>query len=430
MNRQQICQLMASEKGLVLADQVVISGSAFATNLLLAKALGLTGYGQFSAVILAQLFLLSVQQAVGSGIYQVTWPGLPTALQKTYTNGLFWLQCAGLSVLVLASIFIYSLLPANLISFTSEFLVPAAVATGLFLLQDFLRKTLLVQQRAGQALLLDGLTNGSQLLLLIGFQLSENLLLPTALWIIGLTFLPSVILGMIWLKPGAFQWVDCQLVWQKHQNQGGWMLLSALTQWLAGNFFIVAAGWSLGAAALGALRLAQYIFGLLNVGLQALESYVVPRAAQLAQTPAKLMAYLRAVLLKSLLGLMPILLLLTLAAEPILVLAGGNDYRAFAYVMYGLSAVYILVLSGFPIRIILRVRLLNKHYFAGYALATGFSLATASWLITRYGLTGVLSGLFFTQAILISYWLLVLHRNGLFTWKSFILFSARPIRPE
>lgn len=208
------------------------------------------------------------------------------------------------------------------------------------------------------------------------------------------------------------------------------MLLSALTQWLAGNFFIVAGGWWLGAAALGALRLAQYIFGLLNVLLQALESYVIPRAAQLANSPANLLTYLRSVLLKSLLGLLPVLLLLTLAAEPLLAHIGGNDYRAFSYVMYGLSAVYMLVVCSYPIRIILRVRLLNKHYFTGYALTTVFSLATASWLIGTWGLVGILAGLFFTQVILITYWLFVLHHNGLFVWKSFTLSSVRPIRPE
>jgi len=430
MNLASIKQLIGSEKGLVLTDQVVVSGSAFATNLLLAQALGLVAYGQFSAVVLTQLFLLSVQQAVGSGIYQVIWPGLPQPVQKQYTDGLFYLQLLWLVGLLALSGLLYRLLPIHLLPVDQGVAGATAAVTGLYLLQDFLRKTLLVQQRSGRALLIDTVTNVGQLVLLLAFRMQNALTLSIALWIIGATFVPSILLGLIWLKPGRFRMAHGQLVWQKHRQQGGWMLLSALTQWLAGNYFIVVGGWWLGAAALGALRLAQYIFGLLNVLLQAVENYVVPRAAQVAHSPAALLTYLRSVLLKSLLGLLPALLVLTLGAEPLLALVGGHDYRSFTYVMYGLSAVYLLVVCSYPIRIMLRVSLLNKHYFTGYALTTVFSLTSASWLIANWGLKGVLAGLFFTQVILISYWLLVLHRNGLFVWKSSTLFSARPIRPE
>ncbi|GAB2557099.1 lipopolysaccharide biosynthesis protein [Spirosoma aerophilum] len=430
MNRSQIKQLVTSEKWLVLADQVVVSGSAFLTNLLLAQTLGLTAYGQFSAVVLTQLFLLSIQQAVGSGIYQVVWPGLPVPLQKSYTNGFLYFQVAWLLVLALVGAGLFSLLPIALIPYETSFLLAAAGTTGLFLFQDFLRKVLLVQQRAGRALLLDGLANGSQLILLLVFHRQGSLSLEGALLIIGATFLPSAGLGVFWLTPSRFRKPEAWLVCGYYRQQGNWMLLSALTQWFAGNYFIVAGGWLLGAATLGALRLAQYIFGLLNVLLQALESYVVPRAALVAHSPATLRAYLQGVLLKSLLGLLPALLLLVVGAEPLLRLVGGSDYQTFSYVMYGLSAVYVLVVCSYPIRIILRVRFLTKQYFAGYVLATVFSLSSASWLVSAYQLTGILIGLFLTQAILISYWLWVLHQNSLFEWKSFTLFSARPIRPE
>src|SRR6201999_1646731 len=45
----------------VLADQAVVSGSAFATNILIAHALRISDFGTFSVLILVQLFLLGVQ---------------------------------------------------------------------------------------------------------------------------------------------------------------------------------------------------------------------------------------------------------------------------------------------------------------------------------------------------------------------------------
>ncbi|KAB7727660.1 oligosaccharide flippase family protein [Rudanella paleaurantiibacter] len=427
---RRLIPLFTSEKGLVLTDQVVVSGSAFATNLLLAQALGPVAYGRYSAVVLAQLFLLSLQQAAGSGLYQVVWPSLPEADKKPYTDGLLYAQLGWLVGLLALAGLANGLWSGGLPGFGPAELGAAVVATGLYLLQDFVRKTLLAQQRAGQALWLDALTNAGQLAGLVWFRVQGGLSLSVALWLVGLTFLPSVGLGIWWLRPARPHSADLARVGQEHRQQGGWMLLSALTQWLAGNFLLVAGGWWLGAAALGALRLAQYVFGLLNVGLQALESYVAPRAAQLAHQPAQLVGYLGAILRKSGLAMVPVLVGLVLGAEPLLVLAGGADYQPFAYVVYGLALVYVLVVLGYPIRILLRVRQLAKHYFIGYALATALNLASASWLIREHGLKGVLAGLFLTQAVLIGYWLLVLHHSGLFTWKSFTLFSAKPIRPE
>jgi hypothetical protein len=430
MIRSKIRQLAASEKWLVLADQVVVSGSALLINLLLAQTLGLTVYGQYSAVVLMQLFLLSMQQAAGSSIYQAIWPGLPVTLQKTYTNGLLYFQVGWLVVLGLVGASLFSLLPAALIPYETSFWVAAAGATGLFLLQDFLRKVLLVQQRAGRALLLDSLTNGGQLVLLLVWRMQGSLSLEVALLIMGAAFLPSVALGVCWLQPSRLRKPDAWIVCGYFRQQGNWMLLSALTQWFVGNYFIVAGGWWLGAATLGALRLAQYILSLLNVVLQALDRYVAPRAGLVAHSPVLLMAYLRSVLLKSLLGFLPVLLLFVVGAEPLLTLTGGADYHRFTHVMCGLSAVYGLVVCSYPIRILLRVRFLTKHYVAGYVLATVFSFSSASWLVSTYQLTGILTGLFLTQAVLISYWLWVSYKSGLFEWKLFTLFTARPMRPE
>lgn len=424
-----------SEKSLVLADQVVVSGAAFLTNLLLARGLGVAAYGQFSAVVLGQLFLLSLQQAAGSGIYQVVWPTLTAPRQKRYTNGLFYAQLGWLSGLLAVAGLLYGLWSARFAGYETGLLLATVIATGLYLLQDMLRRMLLVQGRSAQALLLDTLTNAAQIGLLLAAQAEGRLSVSTAFWIIGLTFLPSVLLGLYWLRPGWLRVLDGALAWRLHRQQGGWMLLSALTQWLAGNFQLVAAGWWLGAAALGALRLGQYLFGLLNVGLQALESYVLPRAARLAPSSQHgdsdaLLTYLRTVLRKSLLVVLPVLLLLLLGAKPLLTLAGGADYRPFAYVLYGLAAVYVLVVCSYPIRMLLRVGQLTKHYFIGYGLATIASLATAPWLVGAFALRGVLAGLFLTQAILLIYWLFILQQNGLRLWKSYTLFSVKPIRPE
>ncbi|MBK8885830.1 MAG: hypothetical protein IPN46_04470 [Saprospiraceae bacterium] len=48
---------------------------------------------------------------------------------------------------------------------------------------------------------------------------------------------------------------------------------------MTSNFFVATSGLILGVEALGAFRLVQTLFGLINVLLQGLESYVLPQAA-------------------------------------------------------------------------------------------------------------------------------------------------------
>jgi O-antigen/teichoic acid export membrane protein len=54
-----------------------------------------------------------------------------------------------------------------------------------------------------------------------------------------------------------------------------------MVQWFSSNFFTLVAGIYLGVNALGALRLVQSFFGVINVILQTVENYYLPKTAQL-----------------------------------------------------------------------------------------------------------------------------------------------------
>lgn len=403
---------------LVFADQAIVSGSSFVTNIMVARSLGVSNYGKFSVIILIQLFLLSLQQAVSSGVYQVMFGGLEEKLKNSYTNGLFYIQLFLYVGLIGLSCFSYFLFPSSVIGYENIFM-PAIVGTLLFLLQDFLRKVLLSKKEEWKALMIDAITNIVQIILLAVYAFTGKLTLPIACWIIALTFIPSIIAGIVWVKPGSISFANMQLTFGIHKKQSPWMLMSALLQWFAGNFFVVAAGVWLGIAALGALRLAQYIFGLLNVLLQAIENYALPHASILQKTPAQFNGFLKNIFRKTFLMIAPVLLILSIFARQILQFSGGASYVEYSYVIHGLSLVYVLILTGLPIRIALRVRLLNQNYFIGYLLASAFSMLTAKWLIRDWHLIGVLSGLFITQLIVIIYWSAILTRKKILTWKLF-----------
>lgn len=409
-----------TEKYWVLADQVVVSGSAFLTNIMLAKAMGLQEYGKFSIIVMIQLFILSLSMAFSSQVYQVAYPSLPVARQQKLTPGMLGLQFVTAIMILIALFGCWSFcqisgLKANY--FSHNVLIMAALSTVLYVLQDFLRRVFITRVQGSYAFLIDTITNVLQIIaLLIAWY--YNLLGQSMAWsIIGLSFLPSVITGIILLKPGNINLTVMRFSWKIQITKGGWLMGSSLLQWGSGYFFVIAAGWWLGASALGALRLAQYIFGLLNLLLQAIENYVLPKVAAIQ---GDMSAYWWKLMRKSLLMIVPILCLLSLFAHDFFRIIGGPEYEQYTFVIYGLSIVYLLITIGYPVRIAIRSLGLNRHYFIGYILSVSAGLLLAPWLIKTWALQGVLAGIFLTQLIMICYWSVILQRKYAILWKSYI----------
>ncbi len=394
------------EKYYVLADQVIVSGSALVTNLLVARALGLAGYGSFAAMGMVQLFLLSLSMAGGSQVYQVLLNQLDREEQASYTNGVFYGQLI-LAVSVIFFAVIAFLLPLDYLRQYGSEIIWWGIATALYLLQDFLRKALITQRKGKASLQIDLLTNFLQLIVLASFWYRGALTLQLTWLIVGSTFLPSILLGIWWLRPGTPVPASLHYAWSLHKYKSSWLLGTSIIQWSSGYYFVMAAGWWISASALGALRLAQYLFGLLNVLLQAIENYMLPRVSANRLEPK----YWWQLMKKCFLYSGPLLLLLVLFARQIGRLAGGPAFTAYSYVMYGLGIVYLLITAGYPIRIAIRSRQLNKEYFTGYVLAVVFSVVFAPWLLTHWQLYGVLVGLGMTQLIVLLYWIYVLNRK-------------------
>lgn len=400
------------EKYYVLADQVVVSGSAFITNLILARALGLVEYGRFAAIGMIQLFFLSVTASFGSQVYQVVYPSMNKSDQQRYTSGAFYLQLPP-AVSILLLWVILQTTGSPVVEKYRDVIAIASIAIALYLLQDFIRKALVTQHKSRKAFWMDTITNGLQVALLLWLWVNGRLNIYTAWEVIGLTFIPSVIAGIYWLKPGLPASADIRLAWEHHKSKSGWLVAGSLLQWCSGYFFVLAAGWWIGSAALGALRLVQYIFGLLNVLLQAIENYALPRAAAQTENPR----FIPLLLKKCLFLMLPVLIFLTLFAKQILSTTGGDSYTSYSFLVYGLSLIYLVLTLGYPIRISIRARHLNRQYFLGYMLSVCFSLPVAPWLLRHGGLYGVMSGLMLTQLITLTYWSYILHQQKVNVWK-------------
>ena len=141
-------------KYLILADQILVSITAVLTNIFIAKFIGLQAYGQFSSVILVQLFLLGITQAFFGSTYVVLYHNNNINEKAKYTSSLLVLLFIYL-LLLLIPIFIY--LSFTKFELSQIFFIYSSVI--LFFIQDFLRRVLITQQKIKSTILSDAITS-------------------------------------------------------------------------------------------------------------------------------------------------------------------------------------------------------------------------------------------------------------------------------
>lgn len=406
---------LRSPRGWVLLDQLVFSAGSLGTTLLLARGLGVEAFGRYSALVLFSYLLLSVVNALVVAPFQVRAAGSEDPVR--YAGQLLRLLLTLLGFLLLIFIaawqfpFIRTAFPA-----VSPLLLLAFLAG--FVLQDFFRRIFLATDQPARAFRIGLVSNGLQLpALLVAYWLGYRSA-PVSLAIIAFTYLPALLLAFRYLPLSGNDPALRAGLLRHHWHDGRWLLLTAVLQWWSNNFIVALSGILLGFAALGAFRLAQTLFGVLNALLQVLENYQLPRGARLLhESQARARAFLRRIGWQSLVLFIPFLALAWFFPEPLFRLAGGAAYTGYAYALQGMSLLYLLILAGYPLRMAIRLLLLNRDFFIAYTLSFLFSLLAARWLVLEWHLNGVLAALIINQLLMLGYWQWVLYRKNFMLWK-------------
>jgi O-antigen/teichoic acid export membrane protein len=410
MNR--LFNIFFQKKALVLTDQVVFSGSSFLATFLTARLLSVSDFGLYAGFILVLYLMVSMSNALVIQPFQVLYSR--TTDQVKYQNFVFWFQLGIVVVITIAIVCI-----ALFISDVSKLYVVEAVIVGIgFLLHDFLRKLFLARDWVKNAFWIDCATGITQIILLGIALLSDKLNLSQALYFSGFSYMIGTSLGIYFLRPELKATRAWKLFFHDHVHQGKWLLLTAVIQWWSGNLFIVAAGVFLGPVALGAFRLVQSLFGILNVLLQTYENYVLPQAVRIYETSVtESKKYLQSISLKGALLFGTVLLLLFIFSEQVIYLAGGAKYVSYNYVIKGMAVLYFIIFVGYPVRMAVRMMLLNRIFFVGYAISFGVSLVSFNFLLKEYQLWGAIMGLIINQLILITFWQYFLAKKKFILWK-------------
>jgi O-antigen/teichoic acid export membrane protein len=397
---------------LVFMDQAVFSGTNFLLMLFLAKKLELQSFGLFSTLVLITYLGMSVTNALIIQPFQVS--HLKVTKKKEYFIFLF----LGLIAFVLFFNFVIKLLFSFLPALKGYRLYSNAVVyfvSGL-LIQDFFRKFFLGLTQIMHVLLIDVFF--STLIVILFYFFKDEIQLTNTLWILGIANLASCISGLFFI----FKNYENPLSWKKflqnHLEQGKWLFYSAFLQWSSSNFFVLVSGIYLGIEALGALRLVQSVFGVLNVGLISIENYILPKVVFLYnESPAIAKKYLAKFSLIGILFSGILLVFIFIFSNEIIILAGGIKYQQYGYVVKIMVILYFVIFLNYPTRIAIKVIVLNKIFFYGYVISFVFSVTSFHFLLNYFGLSGAVFGLVINQFVMFLYWQNQLKINQFQLWK-------------
>lgn len=328
-----------------LADQSVVSGSNFITGILLARFLGPEAFGFFVVLQSVMLYFNTFQGALIFQPMLSAAPQLTSSGRQQYLQGVFALQLMltfGLAVIAA----VLSLFADALFGFaglTPPIVIALTAALVGFQLQDWQRRYYFVRENARAAFFNDMFSYGGQTALLLLASFGDYLNVANAFWIIAVTTTAAFIIGIAndRLLP---MFTHARAVLNEGWRAGRDYLAAWQFQLLGTQgVFMIGAG-AAGTQAVGGVRATQNIVGPINILFQAMENLIPIKAAR-RYASSGIPGLKRFLWRLTLLGtalLVPVLLLLSLFATPLIHALYGEKYMAFVSLVYW-QALYVFI---------------------------------------------------------------------------------------
>lgn len=393
---------LKSATALVYADQLVVSGFSFISSVVLARFLGVQGFGIYSIAWLGVLIASSINQPLIIAP-MLTLSGKKNGEEKNrYLQALIFKQllfAASLAILAFFTVLVMSFILPDWKVGSIILAFPLAVFT--FLLQDFFRRYFFVINKPKKAIMIDLIAYGGVLISAFLIHFIRDMDAQFVLLLTALFFLYASLAALISLKELRFNIDEIKAVVLEHWSFSKWLTATAVLQWFSGNLFIIAAGAILGPMAVGATRMAQNIVGITHVLFLAMEN-IIPTRASNAQRKGgnhQLFKYLMKFTLQMGAITFTLLGLITIFSHQIIDFFYGESYLEYQNILIGFCLLYVVVFLGYPFRYAIRTLENTRLIFISFIVSSIFSVAVAYPVIKTFGLPGVVGGLMATQTI-------------------------------
>ncbi len=270
-----------SRRNQTIVDQAIVSGSNFASGIILVRGLGLEQFGAFtvaySLILLANSIQLSFISSPMITLAALREDGEP---RKAYLRGMYAVQlrfCVVVTLLaaVVAGVFLW-IKPYRIDRFL---LVPFLISLVAFLMQDWLRRYYFATGKSILSIWNDAISYLGQLVILFVLMRLRLLNLGTALWSIAITSAIAFLIGR------AFETLRCTKselaeAWRRSRGFSRDLAVANQLQWMVYQGAMLIGAGVLGAEAAGSVRATQNIVGPVNVAYQAMENLVPLKAAE------------------------------------------------------------------------------------------------------------------------------------------------------
>ena len=387
-----------------MADQTMVSGVNFLTGILLARYLGIEEFGRFTLVWLTVLFANSIQHATINSPMMSIGPKQNEAEAPAYYGAVIVQQ-----VIFSCAVFLLLFGGVRLSGVVfpewgvEGLALPLAFAALAFQFQIFLRRYFFTRGRVTAAFANDAIYYLGQIAVLIWLFTSfgEEMDSASVLWVIAIMATVGIVFGAFLVERVEVNAVILRTTNSRHWHFSKWLSGSALMQWTTDNLFIIVAGALLGASAVGALRAAQNLVGVIGILFLGLENIVLVQAARHFHIGGKepLCYYLKRVALFGGGAAVAISTVLAIAPDLWLRLVFGTEYQGYGYLVQGYAAIYVLIFLSLPISAGLRAMEEARTIFLSQKWGVIFSVFAAYPMAEHFGLAGVVGG--FATVILI-----------------------------
>jgi len=402
---------------IVLFDQALVSGVNFLVAILLARLLGIESFGVYAFGWMLVIVASSVQLAlIVSPLFTLY------AKQKNAANYVSDVHVIQLCYSIVTFVIGFGIVKVVFL-YKPEWeiagvLYSLPLVAALFVLQDFYRRVNFTLKKPIRSLISDGISYGGQpfgILLLNHFDL---LSIHYTFLSISVLFSASIIYNSTKVKL-IISFFNIKNTFTENWAFSKYLVGTALLQWISGNFFIIVAAGLLGPVAIGALKITQNVVGVLHVLFLAMENIIPIKAAEILDNEGsyKTVKYFKKMLFKGGTITLVVLVLIAFFRSQIVFFFYGNEYIEYVNVLLGYTGIYLLVFVGTMMGFVIKTFEMNNIFFWSYIITTIFGLMAAKYLITETGIYGVLIGLFVTQLINISFYILKLNSKLKILWR-------------
>ncbi len=400
--------LLKNGTTIIYADQALVSGLSFLSGVVMARYLGLEGFGVYSIAWLGVLVASSINQPFIISPMQTLAGKKSAEVQKQYLQTLVFKQllfAALMGTLAFIAVIIMSYILRQWKVQSIILAFPLAVFS--FLLQDFFRRYFFVTGKPLKSLLLDAIAYGGVLMSSFAIHFIRTMDAQFVLLLTAVFFLYASLVGLWSLEQLRFNPRLIKSAILEHWDFSKWLTATALLQWFSGNLFIISAGAIIGPVAVGATRMAQNIVGITHVLFLAMENIIPVRAAKHFASGGReqMFRYLKGFTLR--MGFLTLSLLAFIAffSGQIITLFYGSEFIGYQYLLLCFCGLYVIIFLGYPLRYAIRTLENTRLIFISFIASSAFSILSAYPIIKAFGLIGVIIGLALTQLITLGiYW--------------------------